>query len=64
MFPTQHDALEMVVRTSTGILIHDAATKEILWANPAAQRMFGFTLEELTPLKAHHMSSQERQFRR
>lgn len=64
MFPTERDALEMVAGTATGVLIHDAATKEILWANAAAQRMFGFTLDELRPLKAHHMSSQERQFRR
>ncbi|NLU61744.1 PAS domain S-box protein [Rhodococcus sp. HNM0563] len=54
----------MAEHTRTGILIHEAASKNILWANPAACRMFGFTLEELRPLKAHHMSSQERQYRR
>ncbi|MGV9480999.1 PAS domain S-box protein [Gordonia aichiensis] len=35
-----------------------------MWANPSACRTFGFTLEELMPLKAHHMSAQERQYRR
>ncbi|AXY54215.1 PAS domain S-box protein [Rhodococcus ruber] len=64
MFPTGRDFQEMVEKTETGILIHEAASKNILWANPAACRMFGFTLEELRPLKAHHMSSQERQYRR
>lgn len=64
MAPTPSDALAMIERTSTGILIHDAVTKDILWANASACRMFGFTLDELRPLKAHHMSSQERQFRR
>lgn len=64
MFPTRRDFQAMAERTQTGILIHEAASKNILWANPAACRMFGFTLEELRPLKAHHMSSQERQYRR
>ncbi|WP_227999256.1 PAS domain-containing sensor histidine kinase [Nocardia australiensis] len=54
----------MILNTGTGILIHEAGSKNILWANPAACRMFGFTLEELKPLKAHHMSSQEVQYRR
>jgi two-component system sensor kinase FixL len=64
VFPTRRDYQEMTLKTETGILIHEAASKNILWANPAACRMFGFTLEELRPLKAHHMSSQERQYRR
>lgn len=64
MFPTPRDFRAMTDRTDTGILIHEAASKNILWANPAACRMFGFSLEELRPLKAHHMSSQERQYRR
>ena len=64
MFPTGQDFRVMAQHTETGILIHEAASKNILWANPAACRMFGFTLEELRPLKAHHMSSPERQYRR
>src|SRR5699024_3696812 len=49
---------------STGVLIHEAVSKNILWANPSACRMFGFSLEALKPLKAHHMSGQEKQYRR
>ncbi len=64
MFPARRDFEQMVINTGTGILIHEAASKNILWANPAACEMFGFTLEELKPLKAHHMSAQERQYRR
>lgn len=64
MFPSLEDFREMAQHTESGILIHEAASKNILWANPAACRMFGFTLEELRPLKAHHMSSTEQQYRR
>lgn len=64
MFPTRRDFEQMLLNTGMGILIHEASSKNILWANPSACRMFGFTLEELKPLKAHHMSAQERQYRR
>lgn len=64
MFPARRDFEKMILNTGTGILIHEASSKNILWANSAACRMFGFTLEELRPLKAHHMSAQERQYRR
>ena len=64
MFPARRDFEQMILNTGTGILIHEASSKNILWANPAACRIFGFTLEELKPLKAHHMSAQERQYRR
>ena len=64
MFPARRDFEQMILHTGTGILIHEASSKNILWANPAACRIFGFTLEELKPLKAHHMSAQERQYRR
>ncbi|MEV0032560.1 PAS domain S-box protein [Nocardia sp. NPDC050793] len=46
------------------ILVHDADTKEILWANKAATDLLGFTVEELLPLKAPDMSAQEEQYRR
>lgn len=39
-----------------GVILHDAATKDILWANTTTLRVLGFTLEELLPLKANHMS--------
>jgi two-component system, LuxR family, sensor kinase FixL len=64
MFPLRRDFEQMIRKSETGILIHEANSKNILWANPAACRMFGFTLNELKPLKAHHMSAQERQYRR
>lgn len=64
MFPETADFELMALNTRTGLLIHEAETKNILWANPAACRMFGWTLTELKPLKAHHMSAQERKFRR
>jgi two-component system sensor kinase FixL len=64
VFPTRRDFEEMLLNTGTGILVHEASSKNILWANPSACRMFGCTLEELKPLKAHHMSAQEKQYRR
>ncbi|MFF9478547.1 PAS domain S-box protein [Streptomyces sp. NPDC014733] len=46
------------------VLVHDARTKNILWANPAACAALGFTLDELLPLKAPDMSSRARPYRR
>ncbi|MCX4850539.1 ATP-binding protein [Streptomyces sp. NBC_00893] len=46
------------------VLVHDAKTKNILWANPAACTALGFTLDELMPLKAPDMSSRARPYRR
>lgn len=46
------------------VLIHDAATLDIVWANPAACDMLGFTLEEIKPLKAPDMSSPAREYSR
>ncbi|MEU6657651.1 ATP-binding protein [Streptomyces sp. NPDC046821] len=46
------------------VLVHDARTKEILWANPAACSALGFTLDELRPLKANDMSSHARPYDR
>ncbi|WOP19279.1 ATP-binding protein [Raineyella sp. LH-20] len=64
MFPSCDDYEKMALHTRTGILVHEAASKNIIWANPTACAMFGFTLEELRPLKAHHMSGREKEFRR
>ena len=64
MFPARRDYERMMTSLNTGVLVHEAASKNILWANPAACAMFGWTLEELKPLKAHHMSAQEKQYRR
>ncbi|MBY0242887.1 MAG: PAS domain S-box protein [Burkholderiaceae bacterium] len=46
------------------IIVHDAHTKAILWANPAACSALGFTLEELLPLKAPDMSRHAEPYRR
>ena len=64
IFPSGPDFRAMVQGLDSGILIHEAASKNILWANEAACRMFGFRLEELRPLKAHHMSSPDQRYRR
>jgi two-component system sensor kinase FixL len=64
MFPNRPDFEAMVAGAVTGILIHDAGTKNILWANPTACRLLGCSVAELRPLKAHHMSAQEWQYRR
>ncbi|GAA4371033.1 PAS domain-containing sensor histidine kinase [Paeniglutamicibacter cryotolerans] len=54
--PSEADARILLTGLEQCLLMHDAATKDILWANPAACRMFGFTLDELRPLKANDMS--------
>ncbi|MET9382199.1 ATP-binding protein [Streptomyces sp. NPDC002928] len=46
------------------VLVHDARTKEILWANQAACSALGFTLDELLPLKAPDMSARARPYAR
>lgn len=46
------------------VLIHDAETKDILWANAAASEMLEFSVEELKPLKAPDMSAQEQRYHR
>ncbi|MDV7134683.1 PAS domain S-box protein [Williamsia muralis] len=46
------------------VLVHDAVTKDILWANPAAAELLEFSVEELRPLKAPDMSARERRYRR
>jgi len=58
------DFVAMMNASHRCVLIHDAATKNILWANPAACAMLEFTLDELRPLKAHHMSSSAQQYDR
>nr|WP_307188076.1 PAS domain-containing sensor histidine kinase [Massilia niastensis] len=54
----------MVEAMSSCIIVHDADSKAILWANPAACTVLGFTLDELLPLKAPDMSSRADQYRR
>lgn len=58
------DFKRMVEAMSSCIILHDAGTKSILWANPAACTLLGFTLEELLPLKAPDMSSRAEPYQR
>ncbi|MFE5568536.1 MULTISPECIES: PAS domain-containing sensor histidine kinase [Amycolatopsis] len=58
------DFVAMMNASKACVLVHDAATKNILWANPAACEMLEFSLSELRPLKANHMSSSAQQYDR
>lgn len=62
--PLPVDYQQMMQSLHFCVLLHDADTKDILWANQAACDMLGFTLEELKPLKAPDMSSPDRRYRR
>jgi PAS domain S-box-containing protein len=58
------DRLAMLQSLKTCILLHDATSKDILWANAAACKALGFTVEELLPLKAPDMTRNEEKYRR
>lgn len=58
------DFATMMRSTHLCVLVHDAATKNILWANPAACEMLGWDVVELRPMKAHEMSSSAQQYDR
>jgi two-component system, LuxR family, sensor kinase FixL len=58
------DFVAMMAATRMCVLVHDAATKNILWANPAACEMLGWDVAELRPLKANDMSSSAQQYSR
>ncbi|MFI9531806.1 ATP-binding protein [Nocardia fusca] len=58
------DFAAMMNATEVCVLVHDAATKNILWANPAACAMLEFDLDEIRPLKANDMSSSAQQYDR
>lgn len=62
--PSPDDLGALARGASTCWLVHDAATKRILWANPAACSLFGWTVEELKPLTAVEMSSSAANYRR
>ncbi len=59
-----NDFVAMMRATKLCVLLHDADTKSILWANPAACEMLGWSVTELRPLKANHMSSSAQQYDR
>jgi two-component system, LuxR family, sensor kinase FixL len=46
------------------VLLHEARTKAIVWANRAACAALGYSLEDMLPLKAHHMTREDAQYRR
>jgi two-component system, LuxR family, sensor kinase FixL len=58
------DFVAMMRASHLCVLIHDAATKNILWANPAACELLEWSVTELRPLKANHMSSSAQQYDR
>jgi PAS domain S-box-containing protein len=59
-----NDFVAMMSATRMCVLVHDAATKNILWANPAACEMLGWSVTELRPLKANDMSSSAQHYDR
>ncbi|WP_051516813.1 PAS domain-containing sensor histidine kinase [Herbaspirillum sp. RV1423] len=58
------DFKRMMEALTMCIILHDAESKSILWANPSACDVLGFTLEELLPLKAPDMSRRSHEYRR
>lgn len=58
------DFQRMLDAVPSCIIVHDAVTKAILWANPAACQVLGFPLDELMLLKAPDMSRRADQYRR
>ncbi len=62
--PKPNDFYTLIEAMPLCIILHDAQSKEILWANAAALAALGFTLEELTPLKAPDMTRNEPKYRR
>lgn len=64
MIPTPEERLTMAQHSRVGVLLHEKDTLRVLWANERACEMFKYNVDELRSLKAHHMSSQERPYRR
>ncbi|MCU1761148.1 PAS domain S-box protein [Pseudomonas sp. 14P_8.1_Bac3] len=62
--PKPNDFFALIEAMPLCIILHDAHSKEILWANTAALNALGFTLEELTPLKATDMTRDAPKYRR
>jgi PAS domain S-box-containing protein len=54
--PVESDFRRLIEAMSLCVLLHDAQTKAIVWANRAACTALGFSLEDLLPLKAHDMT--------
>ncbi|MBM7062792.1 PAS domain S-box protein [Pseudomonas sp. UL073] len=62
--PQDSDFHRLIEAMPLCIILHDAKTKEILWANAAALGVLGFSLEELVPLKAPDMTNPDPKYRR
>ncbi|HXZ10728.1 MAG TPA: ATP-binding protein [Paraburkholderia sp.] len=63
-FPAEEDFHLLLDALTLCVLLHDAQTKAIVWANRAACDALGFTLEELLPLKAQDMTRPVPKYRR
>jgi two-component system, LuxR family, sensor kinase FixL len=63
-FPAEEDFRSLLEALTLCVLLHDAKTKAIVWANRAACDALGFSLEELLPLKAQDMTRPVAKYRR
>lgn len=63
-FPADSDFRVLLDALNQCLLLHDADTKAIVWANRAACVALGFSVEELLPLKAHDMTREDVRYRR
>ncbi|REE19074.1 PAS domain S-box-containing protein [Paraburkholderia sp. BL27I4N3] len=63
-FPAEEDFHRLLDALTLCVLLHDADTKAIVWANRAACEALGFTLAELLPLKAKDMTRPVPKYRR
>ncbi|SAK68043.1 PAS/PAC sensor signal transduction histidine kinase [Caballeronia temeraria] len=63
-FPAEDDFRRLLDALTQCVLLHDARTKAIVWANRAACIALGFSVEELLPLKAHDMTRDDIRYRR
>jgi PAS domain S-box-containing protein len=63
-FPAEADFHRLLDALTLCVLLHDAETKAIVWANRAACDALGFTLDELLPLKAKDMTRPVPKYRR
>ena len=63
-YPADTDFHLLLDALNQCVLLHEAQTKAIVWANRAACAALGYSLEELLPLKAHHMTREDARYRR
>jgi two-component system, LuxR family, sensor kinase FixL len=63
-YPSEDDFRRLLDALTMCVLLHDADTKAIVWANRAACIALGFSVEELLPLKARDMTRPEPKYQR